>query len=169
MADELQEAKKGNLLRWHLHPIRVRYQETDRMGVVFHGNYANWFEIGRTELIRHYGMPYEQIERQGMMLPVIDLDCRFILPARYDDIVLVCTAIESFSSIRLSFRSEIRRIDELDQYPVEWDHSSPPGELLVEGGTRHVWVNSQFRPSRLDKMLPSVYSLLQNAVCPANT
>lgn len=133
------------------------------MGVVFHGNYVNWFEIGRTEFIRHYGMPYEQIERQGLMLPVVDLDCRYGAPAKYDDRVLICTAIDSYTPVRLSFRSQVRRIGEHEQYPAEWAEKVLPGEPLVEGGTRHVWVNDQFKPVRLDKSLPELYGLLKAA------
>ena len=148
---------------WHLHTLRVRYQETDQMGVVFHGNYVTWFEIGRTELVRALGMPYQRIEQAGMLLPVVDLACSYQLPAHYDDLVVVCTTIGSFSPIRISFRSEIRRISEGEEtgFPKIWSGVQPPGELLVKGGTKHVWVNEQWRPSRLDKALPELYSLLQ--------
>ncbi|UVI31894.1 acyl-CoA thioesterase [Paenibacillus spongiae] len=157
--EETEQSEQTTL--WHLHPIRVRYQETDQMGVVFHGNYVTWFEIGRTEFIRQAGMSYEQIEREGLLLPVVDLACKYVSPARYDDIVLICTAIEQFSPLRVTFRSEVRRIGEGEGYPPEWHGQTPPGELLVEGGTSHVWVNKSFRPTRLDKTLPELYGLLQ--------
>lgn len=131
------------------------------MGIVFHGNYVTWFEIGRTELVRQLGMPYVQIEREGLLLPVVDLECKYVSPARYDDIVLICTTIEQFSPVRLSFRSEVRRIRQGEEYPAEWRGQRPPGELLVQGGTSHVWVNKEFRPSRLDKSLPELYALLK--------
>ncbi|GGD74093.1 acyl-CoA thioesterase [Paenibacillus nasutitermitis] len=146
-----------------MHPLRVRYQESDRMGVVFHANYVNWMEIGRTELIRFFGIPYRTIEEQGMLLPVVDLECRYIAPAKYDDLVVICTAIEEYSPVRLSFRSEIRRISDKETYPPTWQGSELPGELLVRGSTRHVWVNAQMRPSRLDKALPELYKLLEQA------
>ncbi|MBB3108263.1 acyl-CoA thioester hydrolase [Paenibacillus phyllosphaerae] len=152
------EQDRSNTL-WHLHPLRVRYQETDQMGVVYHGNYVNWFEIGRTEFVRHYGMSYREIEEKGLLLPVVDLACKFILPAKYDDCLLICTAVEEFSPIRLAFASEIRRVEAGATYPSLCE-GTPPGELLVRGGTKHVWVNSDFRPSRLDKTLPELYAEL---------
>jgi acyl-CoA thioester hydrolase len=157
----MDEADKGRL--WHLHPLRVRYQETDQMGVVFHGNYLTWFEIGRTELVRHFGMSYRTIEQRGMLLPVIDLDCSYLSPARYDDLLIICTTIEQFSPIRMSFRSEVRRIREEEAVPSEWRGAEAPGELLVKGGTRHVWVNAEWRPSRLDKAIPELYERLKAA------
>ncbi|WP_219836014.1 thioesterase family protein [Paenibacillus sp. R14(2021)] len=153
----------GSKTLWHLHPLRVRYQENDGMGVVFYGNYVNWFEIGRTEIVRALGMSYASIEKQGMLLPVIDLDCKYVSPARYDDCVLVCTTIEDFSPIRMSFRSEVRLIEEGEVFPTFWQRAEPPGKLLVKGGTRHVWVNRDWKPSRLDKAIPELYELLQSA------
>jgi len=133
------------------------------MGVVFHGNYVNWMEIGRTELIRFFGIPYRAIEEQGMLLPVVDLECSYIAPARYDDLVIVCTSIDEYSPVRLSFRSEIRRVSDAEILPSTCQGAELPGELLVRGGTRHVWVNASMRPSRLDKALPELYRLLEQA------
>jgi acyl-CoA thioester hydrolase len=149
--------------KWFLHPLRVRYQETDQMGVVFHGNYITWFEIGRTELIRSAGYDYKTIEQQGLLLPVVDLQCRYELPARYDDTLLICTRIADFSPVRLSFESEIRRVDLDDFHPdIVENKERLPGERLVIGGTKHVWVNENWRPARLDKGLPELYDLLQS-------
>lgn len=147
---------------WHLHPLRVRYQETDQMAVVFHANYVNWFEIGRTELVRHLGMPYGEIEKGGLLLPVVDLACKYILPARYDDRIIVCTSVEKYSTIRIAFRSEVRRVADDETVPVEWKGDEPPGELLVKGGTQHVWVDANWRPQRLDKVLPELYDIIQS-------
>ncbi|MFB9325989.1 acyl-CoA thioesterase [Paenibacillus aurantiacus] len=160
----MEQRKEEKSLVWYLHPLRVRYQETDQMGVVFHGNYATWFEIGRTELVRHLGISYKEIEAGGLLLPVVDLACKFILPAKYDDTVLVCTAVEQFSPVRISFRSEVRRVPEEAWQGRRFVGAFPPGELLVEGGTKHVWVNAEFRPSRLDKAMPAQYAALQRAV-----
>lgn len=157
----IEETKTG--YRWHLHPLRARYQETDQMGVVFYGNYANWFEIGRTETVRALGMPYSAVEEQGLLLPVVDLDCAYVSPARYDDRVLVCTRIEQLSPVRLAFRSQVRLVADEADYPAFWDGDEPPGKLLAHGGTRHVWVNKEWKPSRLDKALPELYAKLQTA------
>lgn len=147
---------------WFLHPLRVRYQETDQMAVVFHGNYVTWFEIGRTEWIRNAGYDYKAIEERGLLLPVVDLQCRYVLPARYDDTVLVCTRVSEFSPVRVSFESQIRRVISSDFHASELAGGEElPGELLVEGGTRHVWVNLQWQPARINKVMPELYELLR--------
>lgn len=125
--------------------IRVRYQETDQMGVVYHANYLNWFEIGRTELIREMGMPYRTLEAKGLLLPVTEAELRFLQPARYDDSITILTQVAEFSTLRLRFANEIYRND----------------ELLVSGGTRHVWVNRDFKPVRIDKHAPELYELIK--------
>lgn len=147
---------------WFMHPIRVRYQETDQMRVVFHGNYVTWFEIGRTEWIRNAGYDYKSIEEQGLLLPVIDLQCRYLLPARYDDTLLVCTRIAEVSPVRVSFESQIRRVAEAEFHAAELPQGNElPGELLVEGGTKHVWVNEQWQPARMNKIMPELYELMR--------
>ncbi|WP_270164754.1 acyl-CoA thioesterase [Paenibacillus sp. SYP-B4298] len=156
--------------RWHLHPQRVRYQETDQMQVVFHGNYVNWFEIGRTEWVRSAGIPYAAIEQQGLLLPVTELQCRFLRPARYDNQIVICTRVTEFSTVRLTFESQIRLVGETREGEprstgfTEASTDELPGELLVEGGTRHVWVGADFRPARLDKAAPELYALIQQVV-----
>ncbi|UQZ83135.1 Acyl-CoA thioester hydrolase YbgC [Paenibacillus konkukensis] len=130
---------------WFEFTIRVRYQETDQMGVVYHANYLNWFEIGRTELIRSLGMPYQTIEECGLLLPVIDAELKFRQPAKYDDIVTIRTRVEEYTHLRMRFASEIRRGE----------------ELLVTGGTRHIWLNRDWKPTRIDKAAPELYKLLQ--------
>src|SRR5690606_40925921 len=94
--------------RWFTHRLRVRYQETDQMGVVYHVNYMNWFEIGRTELIRELGLPYKRLEEQGLLLPVIELESKFRAPAKYDDEITVWTRIVEFSPLAVRFESQIR-------------------------------------------------------------
>jgi acyl-CoA thioester hydrolase, YbgC/YbaW family len=147
---------------WRLHPLRVRYQETDQMGVVFHGNYVTWFEIGRTEWIRSAGYDYKTIEAGGLLLPVVDLQCRYALPAKYDDTVLICTRLAESSPLRLTFQSQVRRVEE-EQWKagVAPYGNELPGELLVEGGTKHVWVNASWKPARLSTAMPELYALLQ--------
>ena len=73
--------------------IRVRYQETDQMGVVYHGNYFTWFDIGRTEFFRNMGMVYTRLEEEGILLPVIEAQCRYIKPAKYDDEIIINTKL----------------------------------------------------------------------------
>jgi len=125
--------------KWYAHPIRVRYQETDQMGVVFHGNYVTWFEIGRTEWIRNLGFTYADIETKGLLFPVIDLAVSYVLPAKYDDTVIVCTKVKEFSPLRMEFQSQVRRVTAEHFVGAEYESEEDlPGELLVHGGTKHV-------------------------------
>lgn len=149
--------------RWFYHHIRVRYQETDQMGVVYHANYFNWFEIGRTEFIRELGFTYRDIEARGLLLPVTELFSRFIKPARYDDWITICTRVADFSSLKLQFESQIRRLseEERDQLHTVDRYADLPGQLLVSGGTHHVWVNRDWKPIRLPKEAPDIFALLE--------
>lgn len=91
--------------------FRVRYAETDQMGVVYHANYLVWCEIGRTEFIRWLGMSYAEIERAGIRLAVSDLAVRFHAPARYDDVVRVATTLSNVRSRAVTFEYEITNAD----------------------------------------------------------
>ncbi|WP_160033156.1 acyl-CoA thioesterase [Paenibacillus sp. An7] len=156
---------------WFGTRFRVRYQESDQMGVVYHANYVNWFEIGRTEMIRSLGLTYRSMEEAGVLLPVIGLDLTYKKPARYDDCVTVWTRINQMSSVRLTYEYEVRRDESLSlqgQSPISLgpilSSAKLPGELLVTGTTQHAWVNSDFRPVRLDKSFPNLYDALSKAL-----
>ncbi|TCZ75305.1 acyl-CoA thioesterase [Paenibacillus albiflavus] len=152
--------------QWHHHAIRVRYQETDQMRVVYHANYLNWFEIGRTELIREMGFPYTAIEQAGLMLPVIHAELDYRKPARYDDIISIYTRIEACTRVRLEMAYQVHRREETDLYTIppfaETDGREPAGELLVSGLTKHVWVNKEFKTTRLDHALPELHKLIDS-------
>ena len=77
----------------HETTYRVIYGDTDTMGIVYHANYLRWFEIGRTELFRHLGLPYREIEARGLMLPVSEVKCKYLTPARYDDVIVIQTTL----------------------------------------------------------------------------
>lgn len=87
--------------------IRVRYKETDQMGYVHHANYAQYYEIGRTEMFRSLGISYQQMETDGYMLPVIELNSKFITPAKYDDELTIRTILKHKPSVKLEFDYEI--------------------------------------------------------------
>ena len=112
--------------------ITVRYAETDMMGIVYHGNYLPWFEVGRTALLRENGLPYRELEAQGYMLPVIELGSKFHKPALYDDTVTVITRIHERPTLRIRLDYEVKRGD----------------ELLVTGFTIHAFVNKAGGPVR---------------------
>ncbi|MEC0128840.1 acyl-CoA thioesterase [Paenibacillus pabuli] len=152
---------------WYTARLRVRYQESDQMGVVYHANYLNWFEIGRTEMIRQMGYTYRKMEEQGLLLPVTGLDVKYHKPARYDDEIIIFTRIAAFSGLRLNYEYDIRRMTaDLDGQlgigeRVWSSEESLPGERLVTGSTQHVWVNGDWKPVRLDKTASELYSALE--------
>ncbi|MEJ8546975.1 YbgC/FadM family acyl-CoA thioesterase [Brevibacillus borstelensis] len=131
----------------YTHRIRVRYSETDQMGVVYHANYLNWFEVGRTEFIRETGVTYRSLEEKGILLPVTDVSLSYKQPARYDDWVEIRTDLEELSMVRLTFSYEIYRVaDE---------------QLLVTGKTKHAFTTMEMKPIRLARVEPEVYALLE--------
>lgn len=87
--------------------IRVRYGETDQMGIVYHGNYATYFEIGRTEWLRNLGISYKELEQQGVMLPVISLSLNFLKSARYDDVLTIIVSLKKKPLVKIDFDYEI--------------------------------------------------------------
>ncbi len=87
--------------------VRVRYAETDQMGVVYHGNYAQYFEMGRVEWLRNLGISYKWMEENGIMLPVVSLSMNYKKPARYDDVLTVKTFLKSQTSVKIEFDYEI--------------------------------------------------------------
>lgn len=93
----------------HTTQLRVRYAETDQLGVVYHTNYLIWCEVGRTDLIRAHGIPYTDIERDGNALAVAELGIRYRAPARYDDEIAVMTTLSEVRSRSLRFDYEITR------------------------------------------------------------
>jgi acyl-CoA thioester hydrolase len=115
--------------------MRVRYAETDQMGVAWHGNVFAWFEVGRTDLLREFGTTYRELEAEGLLLPVIAASARYLRPLDYDDLIEVRTRVSRHSGARLSFEYEIHR-------------DETPGPL-VTGSTDHAAVDPRGRPRRL--------------------
>lgn len=150
---------------WHKHVIRVHYKETDQMGVVHHGNYISWFEIGRTEWMRANGIAYSRMESQGLMLPVLDLGVKYRKSAYYDDCIAIYTKIASLSAARLEFGYEVRKVENTQSTLSvnEGEVVAPEGELLASGTTLHMWINKEWKPVRIDKTAPEVYTLLQSS------
>ncbi|HEY4299290.1 MAG TPA: thioesterase family protein [Candidatus Didemnitutus sp.] len=113
-------------------PIVVRYSETDMMGVVYHGSYLPWFEVGRTTLLRESGLPYRELENEGFFLPVIEVGVKYIRPARYDDHLEIVTTLSERPVLRIRLDYEVRRAN----------------ELLATGFTVHTFVNKSGLPVR---------------------
>ena len=123
--------------------LRVRYAETDQMGVVYHSNYIIWFEVGRVEMLRQLGFTYREMEKEDEThIAVVDVRCRFKAPARYDDVITVRTRLLYVRDSLLHFGYDILR--------------SSDGALLAEGESVHIVVNAQFKRIRLpEKFLSS--------------
>jgi len=88
--------------------FRVRYGETDQMSFVYHGNYAQYFEMGRIEWLRDLGISYKKMEESGIMLPVLNLNITFLKPAKYDDFLELTTRLKEFPTARIIFEYELR-------------------------------------------------------------
>lgn len=91
----------------HTTKIRVRYAETDQMGYMYYGNYAQYYEVGRVEMLRSLGMSYSSMEENGVMMPVLELKCKYIKPALYDQEITVKTIVDQKPSARMFFKYEL--------------------------------------------------------------
>lgn len=91
----------------HLTKIRVRYADTDQMGYMYYGNYAEFYEVGRVEMLRSLGMTYKSMEESGIIMPVTELKCKYIKPALYDEEITVNVFIDKMPALRIHFRYEL--------------------------------------------------------------
>jgi acyl-CoA thioester hydrolase len=114
---------------------RVRYAETDQMGVAHHRHHFVWFEVGRTEFARRYGFPYVEIESRGLRLVVVEAACRYRRPLRYDDVVLIHVGLGEVSARKVVFEYRLNR--------------QADGELVATGRTVHIVTDPQGRTSSL--------------------
>jgi acyl-CoA thioester hydrolase len=124
--------------------LRVRYAETDRMGVVYYANYFVWFEVGRTEWLRDTGWTYRDMESDGVGLPVIEAHCEYRQPARYDDDLEIGTRATLLSPVRIRFDYEIRRAGDI--------------EPVASGHTVHAALDGSGRPCRLPSRVRELFA-----------
>ena len=117
--------------------IRVRYAETDRMGLLHHANYIIYFEMGRTELLRQRGISYRDIEDSGHLLVVVEVGCKFKRPAYYDDLLTLRTTVERVTHVKIVHRYEVLR----------------DGVLLAEGHSTIACVDREGKPQALPASL----------------
>ena len=121
-------------MRSHNIQLRVRYGETDQMGYVYYGNYAQYYEMGRVEWLRNLGTSYKRMEESGIMLPVINLNINYIKPAKYDDLLTLKTTLIKKPSVRIEFDFEL---------------SNEKGELLNKAYTSLVFIDmKKNKPTR---------------------
>ena len=124
--------------------VRVRYAETDKMGVVYYANYLVWFEVGRTDWLRETGWSYREMEVDGLALPVIQAHCEYRQSAKYDDEIDVRTRASKASAVRIQFDYEVaRRIDSV---------------VIATGYTVHATIDRQGRPVRLPERVKDLFA-----------
>ncbi|MBS4535670.1 acyl-CoA thioesterase [Clostridium sp. D2Q-14] len=130
--------------------VRARYSETDQMGIIYHANYFNWFEVGRTEFFRNLGYDYKKLEEIGILLPVIDVGCKYKISAKYDDEIIIETWIEKMKGVKMEFNYNIiRKKDNI---------------ILAEGYTLHAFVDNNLKPVNFKKKYNDLWNKLYKTI-----
>ena len=130
--------------------IAIRYAETDQMGIAHHSNYPVWFEIGRTDFFRQIGFPYSEIESNGILLPLTDMNCKFIKPARFEDSLVIQTYINRLMHVRVGFHYDV--------------YHKESGTMIATGETNHGWTDRQLHPISIEKHFPALHEALRHSV-----
>ena len=128
----------------------ARYSETDQMGIIHHSVYPKWFECGRTDFIKLFGYSYGELEKNGLMLPIISYNCKLMQSVRYEDKVLVKTSLIKNSPVRMTLAYEIYKNGE-----------SKPSAY---GETEHVWTSNSLKPLNIKKYNIELYDKFENAI-----
>lgn len=140
-------------MKMHDTILRTRYGETDQMGIIYHPNYYIYFEMGRTEFLREaVGMSYKEMEELGVMLPLTETHCKYKIPARYDDELMVKTSVKEITVARITFSYKLLR--------------TMDGALLAEGETGHAFANKSGKPINMKKhnigLFKELYELIDH-------
>lgn len=130
--------------------ITPRYAETDQMGIIYHANYFIWFEVARTDFFKSIGYSYSRLEDEDIILPVTEVKCEYIRPARYGREVRVETEINVFKGVRFGLKYHI--------------YDNETGELLAHGHTLHGFVNKALKPINIKKKNRTVYDIIVEAM-----
>ena len=126
--------------------LTVRYAETDQMAIVHHSNYPVWYEAGRTDFIKAMGMSYSEIEANGILFPLLELHCKYIQAARYEDVVIIETSLTKLTMVKAEFSYKVYRESD--------------GMLLNTGSTVHGMVTKELRPMNMKKEQPEIYQMM---------
>ncbi len=149
----MKEAQLAPASREVSHTFRVRYAETDAMGITHHAAYLVWMEMGRTEFMRHFGFTYSELEKMGVMLPVVEVNVRYKQSSRYDDEIRISTWVEEMKRVRLHLSYRIERVED--------------GALLAEANTTHTYMGTDGRLLRVTHH-PEAWEKLQGMMLPNN-
>lgn len=137
----------------YVHEHVVKYYETDQMGVVHHSNYIRWFEEARVEYMRAIGLPYKQMEEEGVQVPVVSVSCKYKSPAKFDDLVVVETRVKKYNGIVVELYYEVK------------DKAS--GTILVTGDSSHCFVDDKtFKPLNLRVKRPAMHECFLQSMEP---
>lgn len=128
--------------------ITVRYAETDQMGIVHHSNYLIWFEAGRTDFIKGSQISYSDMEEEGVLIPLAESNCKYIIGAKYEDELIIKTWVKELTPVKVEFNYSVIR--EKDQ------------KEIAKGSTLHVFVNKDFKIINLKKSKISIFEKLQS-------
>lgn len=127
--------------------IKVRYVETDQMGIVHHSNYYAWYEVGRTEFLIQYGFSYKNMEACGVMNPVLESNCKYIEGAKYEDDLIIQTWIEELNGAKIIFGYNVVREEDK--------------KIIAKGSTKHAFVNNDFKIINIKKKNPDVWEVFE--------
>ena len=135
-----------------LNPYRrtVQYYETDQMAIVHHSNYIRWFEEARLDQLTQLGIHYPLLEAKGIIIPVVDISCSYLLSARYGDEVTILPTLVQYSGVRMVYQYEVRHCI--------------TNQLLATGSSTHCFLDEQRRPISLKRREPDLHNLLQNLI-----
>lgn len=147
----LSSERKVNMLNEiYAYRRKAFYYETDKMGIVHHSNYIRWFEESRVSLLEQAGLPFEAIEAQGVMVPVLSAECHYKFPVGFDEEFAVIPKIENFNGLR---------------FEITYKIVSPDNTVLyAEGKTAHCFVNMNMKPIRTQKKYPEIYDVFNRYV-----
>jgi len=123
---------------------KINYYETDKMGIVHHSNYIRFLEEARCSMLEAAGMPYSEFEKQGVLIPVLSVNCNYKSHVTFDDMIEIKTLIKEFNGIRLTMQYEII--------------NKKTGDLVLTAETMHCFTNKKLKPIRLQKQLPDFYN-----------
>lgn len=133
--------------------LRVRYAETDRMGIVHHSRYYPWFEVARGDFIRQSGLSYQRMEEAGVMLPLTEAGAKYLYGLQYDEEVVISCQLTELGVVRCAFSYSVYRKQD--------------NKLMTTGMTRHGFVDENFRPINLKKKHPEIWDLIEKLYTPA--
>ena len=123
---------------------KINYYETDKMGIVHHSNYIRFLEEARCNMLEAAGVPYSELEKQGILIPVLNVNCTYKSHVTFDDIIEIKTLIKEFNGVRLTMQYEII--------------NKNTGDLVLTAETKHCFTNKKLKPIRLQKQLPDFYN-----------